>query len=141
MQDHAQPEDSKAGGIMSTESWNVSGVDEMSPGEVSGREQGQESAVGKMPESLKMLAERVREMTVHAGSEADRGIRDFGEAVSGRIERLALVLGSRDMDELRTGIKDMAKENPMLLSAAAFAAGMVLSRIIKHTVVEEGGKE
>jgi hypothetical protein len=127
---------------MSTESWNVSGVEERGPGEVSGTEQqGQGSTAGKMPESLRMLADRVREMSLHAGSEADRGIRDFGEAVSGRIERLALVIGSRDMDELRTGIKDMAKENPMLLSAAAFAAGMVLSRIIKHTVVEEGRKD
>jgi hypothetical protein len=125
------------GGAMHTESWSVSGVEEQEHPTGAAKTEGGAGQEGGLSESLREFAERVREMAAQAGSEADRGMRDFGEVIAGKVERMAALVDSKDAEALRAGLKNLARENPLLVSAGAFAAGILLSRILKHSFPHE----
>ena len=125
---------------MNTESWSVSGVE---PREQSMERAGTGGAKAVqehgLSESLRELAERVRETAVRAGADADKGLQEFGAIVAGKIDGVATLLESKDMEGFREGLKGLTRENPLLVSLAAFSAGILLSRILKHSFPQEMG--
>jgi hypothetical protein len=124
---------------MSTESWSVSGYQggDEQKGEATGPGAREGRSEGGLAVTLRDLAGRARQMTVEAGSEADRGVRELGEAVAGRLERVAAILESKDVEEFREEVKVMSRENPLLVTAGVFAAGILVSRVLKHSIPRE----
>ena len=93
----------------------------------------------KSRQRLAKVANVLRE-TGSSLQDEDEVVARYAERAAGRIERLAEYLDRKDIDEILTDTRHMARQRPELFVGSLFVAGLMLGRFLRSSSPEPKGR-
>jgi len=86
---------------------------------------------GQVSESLGSVARAFRHTGEQLRGQNYSSVAGYADQAAEGIERIAGYLRDKNVDELLDEAQDLARRQPMLLLAGAFAVGFIMARVVK----------